>query len=148
MDAMHMLHGNDIKQFERLFDYKAELERTNPGTTVEIEYDGFTFQAIYVCLDALKRGFKSGCRRVVCVDGCWLKNLKGWQLLSAVGIDGDDSVYQVAWAIVEKDLEKTGAEHSSEQVQNVRLLSTTTVIPLIGSFWMPGSCQFCRVWKK
>ncbi|CAN0829500.1 hypothetical protein LINGRAPRIM_LOCUS2989 [Linum grandiflorum] len=105
--AIHMLHGDDHKQFERLFDYKAELERTNPGSTIQVEYDGLTFQAIYVCLDALKRGFKNGCRRVVCVDGCWLKKLKGWQLLSAVGIDGDDSMYPVAWAIVEKECQST-----------------------------------------
>ncbi|CAN1124699.1 hypothetical protein LINPERHAP2_LOCUS2484 [Linum perenne] len=105
--AMHMLHVNDIKQFEWLFNYKAELERTNSGTTIEIEYDGFTFQAIYVCLDAQKCGFKSGCKRVVCVDGCWLELLKGWQLLLAIGIDGDDSVFPVAWAIVEKECQST-----------------------------------------
>ncbi|CAN1146569.1 hypothetical protein LINPERPRIM_LOCUS6541 [Linum perenne] len=105
--ALNLIHGEDGEQFHKLWDYKAELERTNRGTTVDIQYDGLTFQAIYVCLDALKRGFKSGCRRFIGIDGCFLKALTGWQLLAAVGIDANDGVYPIAWAIVKTESESS-----------------------------------------
>ncbi|CAN1261691.1 hypothetical protein LINPERPRIM_LOCUS10952 [Linum perenne] len=105
--ALQLIHGEECEQFHKLWDYKAELERTNRGTTVDIQYDGLTFQSIYVCLDALKKGFKSGCRRFIGLDGCFLKALTGWQLLAAVGIDANDGVYPIAWAIVKTESENS-----------------------------------------
>ncbi|CAN0913137.1 hypothetical protein LINGRAHAP2_LOCUS27742 [Linum grandiflorum] len=81
-----MIHGTHQEQFGKLMDYNAELERTNPCLTVQIEFDVLSFQRIYICRDALKRGSKS-CRQFIEVDGCFLKSLQGWQRLSAVGID-------------------------------------------------------------
>ncbi|CAN1238457.1 hypothetical protein LINGRAPRIM_LOCUS2114 [Linum grandiflorum] len=100
--ALQMIHGTHQQQFGKLMDYKAELERTNPGSTVRIEYDVLSFQRIYICLDAMKRGFKS-CRQFIGVDGCFLKSLQGWQLLSAVGVDANDGIYPLAWAVVENE---------------------------------------------
>ncbi|CAN1165929.1 G-type lectin S-receptor-like serine/threonine-protein kinase RKS1 [Linum perenne] len=88
--ALSLIHGEENDQFKKLWDYGAELKRTNPGTTVDIRYDGLTFQSIYICLDALKKGFIAGCRRFIGLDGCHLKNIPGWQLLAAVGVDGND----------------------------------------------------------
>ncbi|CAN1282053.1 hypothetical protein LINPERPRIM_LOCUS17933 [Linum perenne] len=105
--ALTMIHGEENDQFKKLWDYGAELQRTNPGTTVDIRYDGLTFQAIYICLDALKKGFKAGCRQFIGLDGCHLKNIPGWQLLAAVGVDGNDGMFPIAWAIVEKESEDT-----------------------------------------
>ncbi|KAM0946266.1 putative MULE transposase domain-containing protein [Dioscorea sansibarensis] len=58
---------------------------------------------MYVCLAPLKAGFMAGCRPVISVDGCWLKGLFGGHLLSAVGIDANDCIYPIAWAVVEKE---------------------------------------------
>ncbi|KAH0781000.1 hypothetical protein KY290_000598 [Solanum tuberosum] len=70
------------EQFEMLWDYCAELRRSNPGTT-------------------------SGCRPIIGIDGCHLKgNQQGWQLLTAVGIDGNDNMYPIAFAIMEGELKK------------------------------------------
>ncbi|CAN1185509.1 hypothetical protein LINPERHAP2_LOCUS37594, partial [Linum perenne] len=103
--ALSMIHGEESDQFKKLWDYGAELRRTNPGTTVDIRYDGLTFQSIYICLDALKNGFKAGCRRFIGLDGCHLKNIPGWQLLAAVGVDGNDGMFPIAWAVVERECE-------------------------------------------
>ncbi|CAN0860092.1 hypothetical protein LINGRAHAP2_LOCUS7845 [Linum grandiflorum] len=105
--AMRMIHGEDAAQFSKLFTYKAELERTNPGSTVVIDYNGFTFTKMYICSDALKKGFTTRCRKVVCVDGYFLKGIQGWQLLSAVGVDGDDHMYPITWAIIERKCQET-----------------------------------------
>ncbi|CAN1267961.1 hypothetical protein LINPERPRIM_LOCUS12980 [Linum perenne] len=101
--AMSLIHGEENDQFKKLWDYGAELLRTNPGTTVDIQYEDLTFQSIYICLDALKKGFKAGCRRFIGLDGCHLKNLPGWQLLAAVGVDGNDGMFLIAWAVIERE---------------------------------------------
>jgi len=42
-----------------------------------------------------------GCRRVIGIDGCFLKGpLKG-ELLSAIGRDANNQIYPIAWAVVE-----------------------------------------------
>ncbi|CAN1276389.1 hypothetical protein LINPERPRIM_LOCUS16000 [Linum perenne] len=105
--AMRMIHGEDSLQWTKLWDYKVELERTNPGSTVVIDYDGLTFTRMYICLEALKTGFVAGCRRFIGVDGCFLKHVNGWQLLSAVGVDGNGGMYPIAWAVVESETTDT-----------------------------------------
>lgn len=37
------------------------------------------------------------------MDGCFLKGYYGGQLLAAVGIDVNDWIYLVAWAVVDKE---------------------------------------------
>ncbi|KAH0727461.1 hypothetical protein KY290_004313 [Solanum tuberosum] len=53
---------------------------------------------------ACKAGFKAGCRKIIGVDGCWLKNtMYGAQLLSVVTLDGNNNIFPIAYAIVEKE---------------------------------------------
>ena len=59
------------------------------------------FSSLYFSLDACKRGFLSGCRPVICLDGCHIKTKFGGQLLTAVGIDPNDCIFPVAMAVVE-----------------------------------------------
>jgi len=46
-------------------------------------------------------GFLSGCRPVICLDGCHIKTKFGGQLLTAIGIDPNDCIFPVAMAVVE-----------------------------------------------
>jgi hypothetical protein len=52
-------------------------------------------------LDACKRGFISGCRPIICLDGCFIKTKYGGQLLTAVGMDPNDCIFPIAMAVVE-----------------------------------------------
>ncbi|KAH0732222.1 hypothetical protein KY289_003410 [Solanum tuberosum] len=53
---------------------------------------------------ACKAGFKAGYRKIIGVDGCWLKNtMYGAQLLSVVTLDGNNNIFPIAYAIVEKE---------------------------------------------
>ncbi|XP_019228082.1 PREDICTED: uncharacterized protein LOC109209293 [Nicotiana attenuata] len=62
------------------------------------------FQRIYICFSSCKDGFKSGCRRIIGVDGCWLKGpMYGTQLLTAVGLDPNNNIFPIAYAVVEKE---------------------------------------------
>ena len=59
------------------------------------------FENCYMSLDACKRGFLLGCRPIICIDGCHIKNRFGGVMLTAVGIDPNDCIYPIAIAIVE-----------------------------------------------
>ncbi|GAA0173330.1 hypothetical protein LIER_26970 [Lithospermum erythrorhizon] len=59
------------------------------------------FHRIYICWAACKEGFKSGCRKIIGVDGCHLKGKYGGQLLVAIEIDANNNIYPLAYAVVE-----------------------------------------------
>lgn len=95
------------EQYTRIFDYQLELLRSNPGSTVVVKLDPAssipTFQRIYICLSALKEGFKAGCRKVIGLDGCFFKGATNGELLCALGRDANSQMYPIAWAVVEKE---------------------------------------------
>lgn len=51
--------------------------------------------------DACKRGFLAACRPVIFIDGCHLKTEFGGVLLTAIGMDPNDCIYPVAFAVVQ-----------------------------------------------
>ena len=99
--AFKMIHGVEEKQYERLWDYATAIRKWNVGSTVKIQTVNNVFERMYVCLDACKRGFLAGCRPLIGIDGCHLKGTTGGQLLVAVGKDGNDNIFPIAYAIVE-----------------------------------------------
>ena len=56
---------------------------------------------MFVCFDGLQKWWLEGCRKIICVDACFLKTFLSGQLLVVVGKDGNDQMYPIAWAIVE-----------------------------------------------
>ncbi|KAL6142875.1 hypothetical protein ACLB2K_061150 [Fragaria x ananassa] len=94
-------------QYNNLESYTHELKKRNPSCSVwiktELNKDVTKFQRIYICLSAWKEGWKVGCRPIIGLDGCHLKGIHKGQLLSAVGIDGNNGMYPIAWAIIGLD---------------------------------------------
>ncbi|XP_056857175.1 uncharacterized protein LOC108839209 [Raphanus sativus] len=96
------------EHFDKIWDYQAEIFRSNPGSTMDIEtIPGATvgskqrFYRLYMCFQAQKESWKKTCRPVIGLDGAFLKwDIKG-QLLAAVGRDGDNRIVPIAWAVVE-----------------------------------------------
>lgn len=107
MICTRLIDGDDEGQMAGLYNYRLELLRSHPGSTVKFKCDAGVFQAMYVCLAPLKEGFLAGCRNVISVDGCFLKGLYGGQLLTAVGVDANDSMYPIAWATVSRETKET-----------------------------------------
>lgn len=58
---------------------------------------------MYICLGPLKNAFIQYCRHLVGLDGCHLKGSFGGQLLAAVGVDANNGMYPIDWAIVESE---------------------------------------------
>ncbi|XP_022895249.1 uncharacterized protein LOC111409429 [Olea europaea var. sylvestris] len=99
--ALEKIRGSVIEHYRVLWDYCEELKRTNVGTTALVEGYAGEFRRLYICLGALRDGFIRGCRRLIGLDGCFLKTEHGGQLLSAVGVDANNGMYPVAYAVVE-----------------------------------------------
>ncbi|CAE6173213.1 unnamed protein product [Arabidopsis arenosa] len=89
------------ESFARLFDYVAELKRSNIGSTVECEVRETRFHRFYVCFAALKNGWKRACRKILHLDGTFLKWRMTGMLLVACGRDPNDQMFPVAWGIVD-----------------------------------------------
>ena len=70
------------------------LDRDSPDNSIR-------FKRLYICFESVARGFLEGCRHVIGLDGCFLKTETKGQLLSAVGKDGNNQMYPIAWALVE-----------------------------------------------
>ncbi|KAK8650684.1 hypothetical protein V6N13_140311 [Hibiscus sabdariffa] len=101
--AIENLNGNHKEQYAKLYAYLDELRQSNPGTTTVCKLDERKFERLYICMQAMKDGFKAGCRPIIGLDGCHLKGYYQGHLLAAVGIDADDSIYPISFAVVESE---------------------------------------------
>ncbi|XP_021806105.1 uncharacterized protein LOC110750138 [Prunus avium] len=103
--AKAQIEGNYIQQYARLWDYAEQLKKTNKGSTVKIKCDMVggeaIFKRIYVCLVACKKGFLEGCRPVIGVDACHLKGPYPGQILTAVGVNGNNGLFPIAYVVAE-----------------------------------------------
>ncbi|CAI9299353.1 unnamed protein product [Lactuca saligna] len=86
--ALNEIEGSLNTHYEKLWSYGAEILRANPGSTVKIGTDTMPdstiyFSRMYVCIKGVKDGWIEGCRRVIGVDGCFLKGICRGELLSA-----------------------------------------------------------------
>jgi hypothetical protein len=92
-------------EYNRVYDYQLELLRRNLGSTVVVTLDPKienkkVFERFYVYLDACRKGFMAGCRRVIGLDGCWFKGANNGELLCAIGRDANNQMYPIAWATI------------------------------------------------
>jgi hypothetical protein len=77
---------------------KIEVERFTDPATLERQ-----FKRIYVCIGALKQGFKAGLKDLLRLDGCFMKGPYPGQLLTVVCVDPNHDIYPLAYALVEAE---------------------------------------------
>lgn len=110
LHASVQVKGDYQSQYKVLRDYCMELQATNEGTTIKIEVeegntdgDARVFKRIYICLGPLKKGFRALGRELLGLDGAFMKGPYPGMLLTAVGLDSNNGIYPVAYAIVEAE---------------------------------------------
>ncbi|KAL4341237.1 hypothetical protein GQ457_08G035830 [Hibiscus cannabinus] len=74
--ALEMVVGSHKGQYSMIYDYLNELRISNPGSTTILMLDNRVFMRLYTCLVACKQ---------------------------AVGVDANDSLYPIAYAVVEAE---------------------------------------------
>ncbi|KAK9153010.1 hypothetical protein Sjap_000490 [Stephania japonica] len=99
--------GDYQREYALLHDYVRIIITSNPGSTCIVKSsmdegsDRPTFTKFYVCFEACKKGWLEGCRKIVGLDGCFMKGLCKGQLLYAIGRDGNNQMFPIAWAVVQ-----------------------------------------------
>ncbi|GJZ56575.1 hypothetical protein Tco_0611768 [Tanacetum coccineum] len=94
------------EHYARLWEYRQAILDTNPSSTCivddeETKYGNTYFRIFYIYFKGVKDGWKAGCRRVIGLDGCFLKHTCRGELLTAIGRDANNQMYPIAWAVVQ-----------------------------------------------
>ncbi|XP_015943212.1 uncharacterized protein LOC107468445 [Arachis duranensis] len=84
-EARERIMGNEREQYSNVRDYLFEILRSNPGS----------------------RGFKSGYRPLIHLDGCFLKTYYGGQLLTVVAQDANNQFYVVAYGVTRSETKES-----------------------------------------
>ncbi|XP_057774503.1 uncharacterized protein LOC130993584 [Salvia miltiorrhiza] len=104
--GQEMMRGSVEGHYALLRRYVAELMRVDPEGTYRLSLgEESVFKGLYIGHSALRHGFKKSCRPIIGLDGCFLKTYLGGILLAAVGKDGNNQMFPLAWAVVEVENE-------------------------------------------
>nr|KAJ0199185.1 hypothetical protein LSAT_V11C600340960 [Lactuca sativa] len=111
--ALESIRGDFVAQYSCLRDYLQlqEVQSRNPNTTVKLQvqsepcYASETrvFEQVYICLGPLKSRFAAGKRDLLGLDGAFMKGPYHGMILTAVGLDGNNCTYPLAYAVVEAE---------------------------------------------
>ncbi|TXG69519.1 hypothetical protein EZV62_004454 [Acer yangbiense] len=105
--------GSIKEQYSNLLEYAIEIKRINPESSVIMKCYMVTgganprFHKLYICLGVLKKGWKEGCKPILGLDGCFVKGYHMGQLLTVIGVDPNNHMYQVVYALVESECRET-----------------------------------------
>ncbi|KAL2934726.1 Protein FAR1-RELATED SEQUENCE 8 [Bienertia sinuspersici] len=118
------MHGGFAESYGLLPAYAEMIKQTNPGSyalitwTATSEDDGPRFKGCFFSFAAQVRGFLKGCRPIIGFDGAHLSGYYKGTLLTAVGIDGNNEIFPIAYGIVDNE----SIESWSYFFRNLRLL--------------------------
>ncbi|XP_010481178.1 PREDICTED: uncharacterized protein LOC104760023 [Camelina sativa] len=98
------VRGIPEKSFAKIPNYLHMLKEANPGThtNYDIDCDG-RFKYLFISFGQSIRGFYKKIRKVIVVDGTFLKNKYKGVLLVATSIDGNSNLYPIAFGIADSE---------------------------------------------
>nr|GEW42382.1 transposase, mutator type [Tanacetum cinerariifolium] len=76
-----------------------------------------TFRRVYVCLGALKQGFRACGTKILGLNGCFMSGPWPGQILTAVGVDANNEIDPVAYAIVKAESKASWHIHENMMSQ-------------------------------
>ncbi|XP_059301930.1 uncharacterized protein LOC132053851 [Lycium ferocissimum] len=100
--------------YKKIVGYANALKESNEGSDIilKVSRDALAegkrrFLRMYICFDALKKGFKARMRPFIGLDKTFLKGKAKGQLLTVVAQDSMNHFYHIAWAVVDKETKVT-----------------------------------------
>ena len=103
--ALFDYEGGLKEHYARIWEYRNAVLDTNPGSTCRVDDEetssgNYYFRKFYACFKGVRDGWFAGCRKVIGLDGCFLKHTCKGELLVAMGRDANNQMYPIAWAVV------------------------------------------------
>ncbi|KAL5575870.1 hypothetical protein UlMin_017569 [Ulmus minor] len=103
--AQSLIRGSPEQSFHLLPSYCYMLKKVNPRTITHIEVNGDNiFKYLFLAFGVAIKGFEF-MRKVVGIDGTFLKSQYKGVLLVATAQDGNEQCYPIAWGIVDSENE-------------------------------------------
>ncbi|KAI3738295.1 hypothetical protein L2E82_28319 [Cichorium intybus] len=101
------MYGEWEDSFMNMDVLREELLIRNEGSVVEIDFDVVgdkkLFKRFFISLAACSKGFLLGCRPYISLDACHLKGKFNGVLAAATGVDGNNSIFPVAYCVLESE---------------------------------------------
>ena len=102
--AKEQLQGSYKEAYNQLPFFCDKLMETNPGSLATFTTkDDSSFEGLFVSFHASLYGFVQGCRPLLFLDSLPLNSKYQSTLLAATAADGNDSVFPVAFAVVDAE---------------------------------------------
>lgn len=80
-----------------------KIAETNPGSVATLTTrEDMSFHGLFIAFYASLTGFRNGCRPLLFLDTMTLKSKYNSELLIAMALDGNDGIFPVAFAIVDR----------------------------------------------
>ncbi|CAI9278984.1 unnamed protein product [Lactuca saligna] len=145
------IEGDLKDHYFKLWEYSVEIKRANPGSHVEVYVQPqsnsiVVFERFYVSFKGVVDGWLNGCRKVIGIDGCFLKGICKGELLSAVGRDGNNNIYPIAWAIVNVENKSTCKWFLDNLIDDINEGGNDNEITLM-SDGHKGDCYIKPFWR-
>lgn len=105
--ALKELFGSWDNSFNNLYTFKAEMERSCPGSIVEIDHhkvnEKIRFRRMFFAMKPCIQGFLQGCQPYLAVDSTFLTGKFRGQLACACAVDAHNWMYPVAIGVMDSE---------------------------------------------
>ena len=102
--AINAVKGSPEKGYEKIPKYLHMMKEANPGSHTFYERDTKgRFKFLFISFGQSVRGFFAAIRKVIVVDGTFLKSKYKGVLLVATALDGNSSLYPIAFGVVDSE---------------------------------------------
>ncbi|KAJ8102394.1 hypothetical protein POJ06DRAFT_82662, partial [Lipomyces tetrasporus] len=102
------VNGNVAESFQKLPKYIKEINDKYPGSYTKLNVVAEKFYSLFVSYASSIEGFKH-CRPLIALDGTHLMSKYQGNLLIAVGIDGDNHFFPLAFGVVKAENGRIGS---------------------------------------
>ncbi|XP_013645439.1 uncharacterized protein LOC106350044 [Brassica napus] len=106
--AVNVVRGIPEKGYEKVPKYLHMMKEANPGSHTFYETDSNgRFRFLFISYGQSIRGFYAAIRKVIVVDGTFLKSKYKGVLLVATALDGNSNLYPIAFGVVDSENDRS-----------------------------------------